>query len=415
MASSLKRENYFRVIYIALMILYFISSITPFWHLMPLMGLLMFILVMVYNPLKTTASLLWKNMKPVLIFSAMFLSVLVGMTYTENTEFGWTDVVLKLSFLLFALHFAMIPQGFIRKSDISIILKAFIFTVFAVSIELVIMSAWRFLETSDLNVFYYTGLVYYQHPSYIGLSVVFSIMYILHNYITNNTLYKKTTKFRYLFMMAWMVVFLFLLQSKAAILTYIFIVILALGFLIFQTRKLRMAIQSLVVLSIITIAATFLVPNSLERFSEVRKNATTPSTNNSNKESTAARVHLWKTAISVIGEKPFWGYGTGDARDVYNKKLLANGFVENNDFSYNTHSQYLQSLMTTGLPGLVSLLLLLFYPLIVAFKRKQLLYLGVVLIMMFNLLVECMFERQLGVMFFAFFNGFFFFIDREQS
>jgi O-antigen ligase len=103
-----------------------------------------------------------------------------------------------------------------------------------------------------------------------------------------------------------------------------------------------------------------------------------------------------------------FGVGTGDANDIllqsYKSKDYA-GILENR---LNAHNQYLQTYIAVGIPGFLVLILMLFIPLIQSFRTGNILFLLLLVLVSFNLLFESMFERQAGVVFYAFFNGLFF-------
>ena len=86
------------------------------------------------------------------------------------------------------------------------------------------------------------------------------------------------------------------------------------------------------------------------------------------------------------------------------EEYLKNGWVEEARLRLNAHNQFLETQMTFGIPGTLSLLWMLFTPLIF---RKRLMYsklaTAFVLMMTFFLMFESMFVRQWGIMFFTLF------------
>lgn len=409
MIKEFNRKTIYKSLFLGLLIAYLVSSLSMWWHLMPPLAIIMFFVVLIYNPIATTLVQFNKHKWGILIFSALFWVGLIGMSYTENKIDGWMDVILKSSFLLFALTYAIIPKGFIQKKDIKKVLNAFIFIVFGSSIYCFLTALIVYGSSSDPSVFYYTKLSFFQHPSYIGLSVNLALLIILNRWMIKKKEDKKV-EFLFLLMVPWLIIFLFLLQSKAAIISLLLLVGMIFSFQLFLLKQTKKAFSFLITILMIISLSSLVVPNSLSRFQNAQKAVNIESQQDSEKESTAARMTLWKLAIETIFEGPIWGTGTGDVEEVFNERLLTKGFVDPGEAAYNSHSQYLQTTMKLGVLGFIALMLLLIYPLWMAYKRKNLLYLGLVIMMSFNLLVESMFERQAGLMFYAFFNAFIYFL-----
>jgi O-antigen ligase len=70
---------------------------------------------------------------------------------------------------------------------------------------------------------------------------------------------------------------------------------------------------------------------------------------------------------------------------------------------YNTHNQFLETLLKTGLPGLIALLLVCFTLIRMAIQKKQRetgFIIGLLLVWLFT---EAVLERQYGILVFTFF------------
>lgn len=119
------------------------------------------------------------------------------------------------------------------------------------------------------------------------------------------------------------------------------------------------------------------------------------------------RVYIWPEAIKAINETPIIGQGLGDSQKAINKytsQLDVEYWIDgdNKKFSENTfncHSQFLEILLQTGIVGLLIFGLSLFY----SFKRPTRLYIIFAICFIMSMFTESIFERQFGVVFFAFF------------
>ena len=91
---------------------------------------------------------------------------------------------------------------------------------------------------------------------------------------------------------------------------------------------------------------------------------------------TEPRIFLWKAAISVIKEKPVFGYGISNAQEQYD---IARAKYENEQFKnewkqiriLTSHNQYLQTTMEFGIFGLIILLFLYSFPIYIADKNRK--------------------------------------------
>ena len=109
------------------------------------------------------------------------------------------------------------------------------------------------------------------------------------------------------------------------------------------------------------------------------------------------------------------GVGTGDVKDVLLQKYQEKGITNAYLLRLNAHNQYLQTTIALGILGLLVVLGCLFLPLYEALRQKNILVFLFILIVAFNLLVESMFERQAGIVFYSFFNALLFFWMRVMK
>ena len=131
--------------------------------------------------------------------------------------------------------------------------------------------------------------------------------------------------------------------------------------------------------------------------------------------STQSRILIWDISLDLIKEKPFFGYGSGDSKLALTKQYKNHNLGFLLDKQFNAHNQYLQSTLDGGLIAGVILLLMLFVPLVLCFKKKQNLYAIFIGILALNFFSEAMLETQSGVIFYAFFNTLFFSVLMQQN
>lgn len=122
-------------------------------------------------------------------------------------------------------------------------------------------------------------------------------------------------------------------------------------------------------------------------------------------ESIQARVLVWHECKTLLQQHGITGVGCGDVKDLLVKTYTKQGLTGIAEKQLNAHNQFIQTTLGTGILGLLCLLGLLFYPLWYSFKWKNYLGFCLCLITISNLMVESMFERQAGIVFFVFMLG----------
>ena len=115
-----------------------------------------------------------------------------------------------------------------------------------------------------------------------------------------------------------------------------------------------------------------------------------------------SRYSIMNANLSVIKQNPIGGVGAGDVVDQLSKeydKEIPNSNV------VSPHNQFMDTLMATGIIGLVLLLIMLVLPFIQAVRDRNYLQLVFVVIIIVCALTESILERQMGLYFFCLFMG----------
>jgi O-antigen ligase len=122
-------------------------------------------------------------------------------------------------------------------------------------------------------------------------------------------------------------------------------------------------------------------------------------------ESSSVRVLIWQAATEIIKDNFIFGVGTGDVKDVLLEKYKEKGMTGALSERLNAHNQFLQTFIALGLPGIILLLSSFIFPFILAFRKKNFIYIVFLVIVFINFLTESMLETIAGVLFYAFFNS----------
>ena len=117
------------------------------------------------------------------------------------------------------------------------------------------------------------------------------------------------------------------------------------------------------------------------------------------------RFYIWTGSWEAAKENIPYGVGTGDAKDILKNKYKDKSLEYFYNREYNAHNQYLQILLTLGIPGIAVFVSGLLYAFFISIKKRYFLYIVFLIIFGLNILTESMLERQAGVVFYAVFNA----------
>lgn len=113
-----------------------------------------------------------------------------------------------------------------------------------------------------------------------------------------------------------------------------------------------------------------------------------------------ARFRIAKSAIKTIADRPIFGHGLGDYNTALSRQFEADGYIQYKDKHYNAHNQYLEMALSSGIVGLLVLLVYLLSPLLLCVCSKCWPWAVIALtyVVMFSLLFEAQLNRQMGIL-----------------
>ncbi len=135
---------------------------------------------------------------------------------------------------------------------------------------------------------------------------------------------------------------------------------------------------------------------------------------NASGNSLAQRLEYWKVGTKIIGNKPWFGYGTGDVADVFETHYKLNGTNLEERYQLRSHNQYLSTAIAVGIVGLGFFLFFLLFPVGFGFKQRNYFYLICLCISLLSFFSEDTLETQDGVFFFTFLTNFFLFSSKNR-
>ena len=335
-------------------------------------------------------------------FVLLYLLHLLSILYTENSSEGWNDLRLKISFLL--LPFFMTTVQFIYNEQRMFILKFFAVLMMLMALTDLTYAFLEYLVNGNQETFYYTNLPYVltYKVHYVAWYYSFAIFISIYHLISSQL--NRTFWFLGLLILLFSLI---LLSSRTFILA--FIIVFIMSFLKwFKTAKLSrlmwakvLSIVAFFILSLVFIPSINLRLNDTVVELQKMFGYDTP-------KQTNPRVFIWRYGADLIVKNPIFGFGVGDAKGELSVALESCSAmfwdgerkVPIQNKNYNFHNQFMQTWAEVGIFGFLILLFLMIHPFLL--KNSHPLFLIFIGLTFIGCLTESVFERQAGVVLFAF-------------
>jgi O-antigen ligase len=345
-----------------------------------------------------------------------YVLYLIGLSYSSNLKFAAEILETKLAFLMVPL----IYSSYIKETSdkFNQYLKSFIYGCI---LYILLCTAWAsycffkpvytdlygVLYNLGANYFYYTYLSFNFHPSYTSMYAAIALLSIFY----------LNTKADIKFNMAWisivgiLSIYILLLSSKAGWICLLLIYIILIVKLLIKKKFIKALLIGLSISISFSLLNVYYAPSFSQRIPKVETiaNAINEKDKNNNivttgTEGSGSRVFVWRASLEIFKENFLLGVGTGDSRDKMLEKYLEKKMETEYQFKLNSHSQFLNTAVSIGIFGLLSLIASLLIPFYYGFKNRESILVGFVIVVSINLLFESMFERQAGVIFYVFMN-----------
>ena len=353
--------------------------------------------------------------KGLIFLILLWLSYSFSLIYSENINRGFSDIIQKISLVLFPVIFITSWNSIKNYKDL--MFNSFLFGLVVVSLFLLFRAfylSFNFTEfgfnpiPSDIpweNYFLYFRFTQPYHPTYLSLYLSLGLAFV-----SKKVLYSKSQLQRVLLILCYVffIVVIYLSSSKAGLIVSALVFVLSIFWILGKRSRIYAGIATVLILvaiafSMVNNSRVMYFVNYIKGNSIAEYNFGNEELDNKLKSEATVRLEIWKNVPRIVGNSWFLGVGVGDS-----KKVLIDGYnkFEINyaaEAQLNTHNQYLETFVSTGLVGVIVLLLLLLIAIGQAFVSKDMLLFMFILIVSINFLFESMFERVFGVMFFSFF------------
>ena len=300
------------------------------------------------------------------------------------------------------IFFAIIPlmlfsvKDIIRHYYISIIKTIILSGIFSI-LFFIIIAVFRYSEFGT-SAFLYLELVSISYINPIILSIVYNAI-ILFIYYTPIV---KKQKNKHLLIILFGI-FIIMLLSKAGIIIFLFSYLFILYDSFKSNKIVFIGVLAVFLLSIFFFLKTQdgkIISTRINVFNYYLKNW-----NSTNYDKKFPRLAILQSSETIIKNNLLIGVGVSNTNDVLYKEFKRVGFNKGIKHNYNTHNQFLETLLASGLFGLLSLFAMFFYLLKQGFQQKNKLLIHFTLVIIAACLIESFFESQMSVFLFLLYSS----------
>jgi O-antigen ligase len=352
----------------------------------------------------------------ILLPAAYYALHIIALSYTHNLSSGLYQLEIKAA--LIAIPFFVMVNTDVLAGKTRQLLMAFAAgtllgalictaNAFINSVEwvdgslhfnaAVIVKSKGFFESNYYggNYFFHSHLSIFHHPSYFGLYVSFTIIFLF--LLIRDFKESRAMKWLCICGIIFLLIFSYFLSSKATFLALLGSLFIMLAMLL---RKLKIVYRIVMVAAIAGLIFLFFKFNYRMRDLLFDTHKTEQVDLDS---PIGIRKVLWKAAVVTGMEHPLLGIGPGDAQEELYKNIPDQYKSDQLDLApLNAHNQFLQSFMSLGIIGLATIVAMLILPFLKLREELLMLFIMFVVIGVIHLFTESMLERSSGVKFFTF-------------
>ena len=342
----------------------------------------------------------WRNLsqshRAVLLLMALFFAInLISGCLSENNVLGWSRTIKKLPFILFPIAFAMGDKSYISRQH----LRTIFFTLWATtSLRLIVelfSAAGQWINGAPLSSVI-GGNFGQLHHTYFALYAMVGAGFI-YSELMRSLRHSGWSRSSWMLLLALAppLATATLTDSRTGILCGAILIFAGLIDYVALSHRWMQAAIVVAVIAMTAVAGFMCMPPEHQRFAmEFRALA-------SGGESD--RMLLQRSAFEAAGEKPLWGYGSGDYEQPLWQQFDDNGYQVGVDYGQDAHNQYIESTLQCGIFGTLTLIAILILPVATALRQKRgrRAVCSIVMVIAVTMFFESLLGRQMGIIFFC--------------
>lgn len=351
----------------------------------------------------------FENSSILLLFFFYFLLHIVAIAYSSNTSEGVKALEKKLAFLIIPICVLVLLKSKITRD---VLLKFFLLSILVATFLCLIIS---FKNNIDENIknglpvfspnkwFYTYRLLSYNigiHPAYLSFFASIGVVYLL-----KRTILQKEFRFNIeCLALAYLLSFIVLLSSRNIMITCFGLVGCTFIYAIWKHRNWKL-LGLAIGIFLISIAFLFLNDVALDRLMVVFESGN----GGSNWGNLALRLQEWEASLLLIKDNFWLGVSPSDVTGELIKVYQNKGWHQLAEESFNSHNQYLQTFLSLGVLGILTLLVIISLSLRKAFLTRDFVYINFLILFSVFSISESTLEVQKGIVSFVLLSTIFYY------
>jgi O-antigen ligase len=321
------------------------------------------------------------------------------------------------SFIIFPI-FLIINKSVVSKSTLNRSLNVFVITnvVLAIYVWSNIYS-YGIVRSFEENTYYKPVLRFFfsrlsgMHLPYLGMLFVFSCLILFNQLLKRErgSLLKKIFKS---FVLLFLLISVFTFAARQALIIFF---IISFFIIIFKSKTIQKKILILTSTILISIPL-FYLPSVKIRIDEMKQTKLVLPAKGQKSDEVNFRYGIYNCTFRLIKQNWLSGVGPENVQKKLDECYSSYTYESYDDFrhkTYNTHNQFFDILLKFGIFGIFGFILYIFW----GIKNNLEYYYIFISLCILSMLTENILNRQVGIVFFNFFNCLFFveYLNRKRD
>ena len=313
--------------------------------------------------------------------------------YSTDKSEAWGTVETKIPFVVLPLLCLGDDTRYLSREHIRGLFYLAVATLSVRFLAAVVVSLYAIVQGSSVGeAFFWEFDPFGLHHNYLSLFVVIALAFIYTD--IRQQWSKRTWRWKSVIVTvaAMLFVYMMLSNSRSGIVATGVLVVVIVLHTTFVLRHWRTALLTVGCAIVALIVTSLALPKTLDRFTyaihEIQEGRPADD-----------RVIMAQCVFDAIEGHWLFGYGSGDYMPALLSTYATHDYLLGIEKHMGSHNQYLETLMETGIIGVVVLLVMLLAPLATVMRhdRHHLLTAMLTTAIMSSILFESMFNRQMGV------------------
>lgn len=338
---------------------------------------------------------------PILALIALVGWYAVSLLWTANTSEGVEMVVTKSSMLLASLWVLCSDTSYLTRRHLRALLYLFAASLVVLFFVRLGINIRRVVTEPDTT--WVSRMCFgfdKRHHSYISIYILVALWGLYHEQISRWRQMPRSNRTLWVALVLLLVVYLIVINSRAGVLFLLLSLFLMAAHAWLHTRRIAKPLLSLCCALVVAVGVHYALPKTQNRVNQTSVTAEAAAKGTTEQASRPdKRLAIWQASLRLAKSEWPLGVGVGDRFDNLKPIYEEFGDQESIDRRKNSHNQFLDTLVSTGIVGLAILLLFFASLLYVAWRSRSWQLFVFALCLGFNCLFETLLDRQMALFF----------------